>query len=94
MSRPRFYGTVTAGVEAEDDGTKPVIAIGIHGEDAIHLTTYNETWAALNVEDAAKLAEQIDAAIDLYARTKRAREEAKEARIAALKAALAELEAA
>lgn len=91
MSLPRFYGTVSAGVEAEDDGSKPVIAVGIKG-DALFLTHDKEAWAALNVEDATKLAEQIDAAIDLYARTKRAREEAKSARIAALRETLTELE--
>lgn len=90
---PRFYGQARALVESDDDRKNPYIAVEIVGPDAMLMKHSNEAYAALSVEDAAKLAEELDAAIDLYARTDRARAEAKAARIAALKATLAELEA-
>lgn len=87
----RFYGEAEASFDAEDDGSNGSIWIEIsnRGWDG----PLKESWCALSVEDAARLAEQIDAAIDLYARTAKARAEAKAARISALKETLAELEA-
>ena len=92
MAFPQFYGAAVATFEADDDGTKPAICIEVNNFGCGALD--REAWCALSVEDAAKLAEQIYAAIDLFARTAKARKEAREARIAALKETLAELETA
>lgn len=91
MRLPQFHGSASAELSAEDDGSRPCIWLEVVDDGAGGNWPSRSAHAALNVESAVRLAEQLDAAIDLYARTERARKEAREARISALRATLQEL---
>jgi hypothetical protein len=90
---PQFYGSATAAYEADEDGSHGAIFVEVKNEGCGGNLSPRDAHCALTVEAAAKLAEELDAAIDLSARTAKARSEAKIARISALKETLAELEA-